>query len=238
MGGRECWVVIDPKATTMKSIKRSLIMMTAMVIISNVLCAQSYWDEAPSSKKSNDEIRTVFKSGSVGGYGAISNKFTTIHGEFANMPEIYGGVFIGKKFLIGLGGSATTNYIKVPEGESAYPELRMSYLYGQAGLVHEWIIASNSPVHVVFHWFNGAGFELQYERNYHDAYDPGYHAKSTDPSWYFVTEPGIQLELNLFKWMRLSPGVSYRIVHNTKTDSRNGDLTGVSGNFTLKFGKF
>jgi hypothetical protein len=208
------------------------------VAFSASVFAQEYWEEKSSRKNSSDEIRTVFKNSNYGGYAAFSNKFTAIHGQFANMPEIYGGIFIGRKFLVGISGSATTNYIKVPDDKSIRPDLRMSHIYGQAGLVNEFVWGSNSPVHAVFHWFNGAGFELQYERDYSGLDEPNVNSISTDPAWYYVTEPGIQLEINLFKWMRLSPGVSYRMVYNTGIDAINEDISGISGNITLKFGKF
>ena len=45
-----------------------------------------------ASNASGQEIESLFKSDAPsGGYGAISNKFTTINGEYANIVEVYGG---------------------------------------------------------------------------------------------------------------------------------------------------
>lgn len=192
-----------------------------------------------SQAQSTNEVKTIFHAGPSGGYGAISNKFTSVYGSFANMPEIYGGWFVNKKFLIGLGGGATTNYIPVPVSESVAPAKRMTYLYGQAGLVNEIVLASHSPVHPVIHWFNGAGFSLQYERPEWDNLDAtNYSQEPEDLQWFYVTEPGIQIELNLFKWMRLSPGFSYRFAFDNKTRSINKEVSGPSASIALKFGKF
>lgn len=189
--------------------------------------------------QSSDEVKTIFHAGPSGGYGVINNKFTSLYGSFANMPEIYGGWFINKKFLIGIGGGATTNYIPVPVVDSVDPTKRMSYLYGQAGLVNEFVLASNSPIHPVIHWFNGAGFSLQYERpEWDDFEDTSYSQEAEDLQWFYITEPGIQIELNLFKWMRLSPGFSYRFAYDNKTRSINKDVSGPSASIALKFGKF
>lgn len=189
--------------------------------------------------QSTGEVKTIFHAGPSGGYGAISNKFTSVYGNFANMPEVYGGWFINKKFLIGIGGGATTNYIPVALAESVAPTKRMSYLYGQAGLVNEFVLASNSPIHPVIHWFNGAGFSLQYERpEWNDLESANYSQEAEDLHWFYITEPGIQLELNLFKWMRLSPGFSYRVAFDNTTRSVNKDVSGPSASITLKFGKF
>lgn len=196
--------------------------------------------EALAQDKAPDEIKTIFKSSKgSGGYAALSNKFTSIQGSFANMPEVYGGWFVGKKLLIGIGGGATTNYIPVPLAESSRPTQRMSYLYGQAGLVNEWVIASNSPIHPVLHVFNGAGFTLQYNRPRWDELDnTPYHEEVDDINWYYVCEPALQVELNLFKWMRLSPGLSYRFAYDNSKRALNKNVSGPSLSLAMKFGKF
>ena len=62
---------------------------------------------------------------------------------------------------------------------------------------------------------------------------------SHDENWFYVLEPGAQLEMNLFRWLRFSPGISYR-----KTYGSNGlglsdnDLSNWSYNLTLKIGGF
>jgi hypothetical protein len=173
-------------------------------------------------------------------YGAISNKFTYINGDFANMVEVYGGWYVNHKLLIGAGAAATTNYIEVPKAYSTRPDLRMSYEYGQVGFVTEYAIASNRAVHVTLHLMTGAGFTLQYERpewgdwEYYD-----YHYYDHDENWFFVVEPGVQVELNLLRWMRFSPGVSYRFTDGSDAAGlSDSDLRGMSLNLTLKFGKF
>lgn len=188
----------------------------------------------------SEGVRTLFSSPhKSGGYGAISNKFTTINGGFANMPEIYGGWFVGKKFLLGVGGGATTNFIRVPQAVSASPGERMSYMYGQFGMVNEFVIASNSPIHPVIHMFNGSGFSLQYERPHWDDYynyDPELDDDVHDLRWYYISEVGVQIELNFFRWMRVSPGVSYRFAFDGS--KMNDDISGPSVSLAMKFGKF
>jgi len=184
------------------------------------------------------EIQTLFKTGRSGGYGAISNKFTTIRGDYANMVEVYGGWYTNSKFLLGLGGAAVTNNIPVPLEHSTVPTSDMSYIYSQFGLVTEYVVGSNNVMHVVFHLFSGAGFTGQYER-YHGDDDYDFDRSDLDENWFFVAEPGVQVELNIFKWMRFSPGVSYRAT--VGSDGRgltDRDLSDVSYNVTLKFGKF
>ncbi|MFO0505226.1 MAG: hypothetical protein ACK5X6_00070 [Chryseotalea sp.] len=205
-------------------------------ILTSILITLSLLVRAQAQQENN--IRTIFTHGKSGGYGAINNKFTSIHGEFANIVEVYGGWYINQRFLLGVGGGATTNFIKVPASESIAPNERMSYMYGQAGMVNEYVLGSNSPVHAVIHWFNGAGFQLQYNRpNFYNDYDYNYRDINSDTEWFYVTEPGIQVELNLFKWMRVSPGVSYRFAFEDG-GKLNNDISGFNASLAFKFGKF
>lgn len=186
------------------------------------------------------EMQTLFKSEGMshGGYGVISNKFTTIDGEFANLVEVYGGWFINHKLMLGAGGGGTTNFIRVPESESRFPGRNVTYQYSQAGFVMEYVVGSRKAVHAVFHMFTGGGFSFQYVRGDDHYYDYDYH-DIRDENWFVVVEPGVQVELNLFRWMRFSPGVSYRFVTNSDSGYLTNDkLSGMSVNLSMKFGKF
>lgn len=184
------------------------------------------------------QIQTIFRPGRAGAYGALSNKFTTLGGEFANITEAYGGVFINRQLMVGFGAAGSTNYIPVLPENSARPGARMSYGYGQAGLVGEYVLGSNRAVHFVFHMFAGVGFTTQYERwpsDYDWQTPEGIH----DANWFFVAEPGVQVEFNLLRWLRFSPGVTYRNAYNsTARGLSDSDLSAWSYNVTLKIGKF
>jgi hypothetical protein len=185
------------------------------------------------------DIQTIFRNGRVGGYGALSNKFTTLGGEFANLSEVYGGVFINRKFMLGIGAAGATNYIPVLPENSAQPGARMSYGYGQARLVTEYVLGSNRAMHVVFHLFAGVGFTTQYERWHSRDYNWQAPATIYDSNWFLVAEPGVQLEFNLLRWLRFSPGVSYRQAYNSGARGLTDDsLSAWSYNATLKIGKF
>jgi hypothetical protein len=63
--------------------------------------------------------------------------------------------------------------------------------------------------------------------------------ESRDTNWFFVAEPGVQLEVNVFKWMRFSPGISYRAAFGSDgLGMKDSDISNISYNATLKFGKF
>jgi hypothetical protein len=190
----------------------------------------------------SQEIQTVFKKGtSSGGYGAISNKFTTINGEYANLSEVYGGWYVNHRFMLGLGAAGVTNNLKVPAEFSADPSRNLSYGYGQFGLMTEYVVASNKRIHVVFDLFSGAGFTMQYPRYdwKNNNYNNDTNDQVFDENWFFVAEPGVQVEINLLKWMRFSPGISYRAAFGSNAAGlTDNSLSNVSYNATLKFGKF
>ncbi|MBL7740577.1 MAG: hypothetical protein JNK14_15265 [Chitinophagaceae bacterium] len=172
-----------------------------------------------------------------GGYGTLTNKLTTIRGDFANISGIYGGWFINHQFMIGLGAAASTNNIKVPLQYSTDPSQNRTYQYGQFGLMTEYVIASHKTFHVVLQAFGGAGFTMQYQR--HRWPSNPVIDDVTDENWFVVAEPGVQLEMNVFKWMRFSPGVSYRAAFGSDAAGlKDKDLSAVSYNATLKFGRF
>lgn len=188
------------------------------------------------------EIQTLFKKSGIrksGGYASIGNQFTTINGDFANMPSIYGGWFINRKFLVGLGMAATTNHIPVPLQYSENPLRKMTYQYGQFGLMTEYVAASSRLIHLNFNLLTGAGFALQYDRQNINEWDFGNDKEDTCADFFFVMEPGIQVEFNLLKWMRFSPGVSYRRAFGSNVAGLSDrTLSNVSYNVSLKFGKF
>lgn len=205
------------------------IVLIAFILAASVAVAQ------------NGNVHTVFKRGVLnsGGYGAITNKFTTIRGKFANISGLYGGWYINHKLLIGASMEAVTNNIRVPQIYSADPARGMSYEYGQFGLMTEYVIGSDKPVHLALQLFSGAGFTLQYQRyGLHSGYS-SYPDDTHDENWFFVAEPGVQLEVNLLKWMRFSPGVSYRASFGSDgMGLKDKDIRNFSYSATLKFGKF
>lgn len=56
---------------------------------------------------------------------------------------------------------------------------------------------------------------------------------------FFVVEPGLEVEINVTRFFKIGVGASYRFVRESDlTLVSNDDLSGFSGGFSLKFGKF
>ena len=206
--------------------------VVAFISLSGLVQAQDY------------AIKTIFNNRGGrpnGGYVALNNKFSTIDGEFANIVEVYGGWYVNHQWLIGLEGAASTNDIPVPAEHSTLPGYKMTYEYVQCGLMTEYVFGSDKAVHIALQFFAGAGLTFQYNRpdwQNEDFWDdiPDYNH---DENWFYVAEPGVKVELNVFRWLRLCPGISYRKVYNSKGQGlTDDDLSSPAINLGLKIGRF
>ena len=175
-----------------------------------------------------------------GGFGGPDWKMTKIYGDMGLMVGGKGGWIIDHKMFIGGGGYGLVNEIPAPVADR--------YLnFGYGGVVVGGIIGSDKVVHACVSALIGGG-GVNYRKHWEDMNghwdDDIYYYDDSDPDFisndnFFVIEPGVDLELNVAKFMRITFGVSYRIVNGLEgKDLENSDLSGVSANIMLKFGKF
>jgi hypothetical protein len=219
------------------------ILLTAMVLT-------GFW--ATAQEENNQEIRTLFSNNgkqTVGGYGGLS----TGYGQINKLDAIFfggeGAVIINHSIALGLGGhgfmTETVNDANLGE---AY-----EFAGGYGGLIIEPIIGARNPVHVTFPMLIGAGGigYVKHWADYNDNYD--YENYDEDSDAFFVFEPGVELEFNLVKFMRIAITGSYRFTSNVDLKYRDtvlnpsyentsiapGDLLrGYKIGMTMKFGKF
>ena len=72
-----------------------------------------------------------------------------------------------------------------------------------------------------------------------DNTDNTYKDAIEDNTAFIVLEPGVELEMNMFKYFRMAFGVYYRYTSDLHLDYSDPDLlTGLSYGVTLKLGKF
>ena len=169
-----------------------------------------------------------------GGFGAIVVKFTTINSEFAVVMGARGGWIINHTFSLGLAGYGLANNVHSrvlgPRGERF---VNMGY----GGLDLEYVVNSDRLVHISFHSLIGAG-GLGFRRAWDEDWDNG-PFDSQHYNAFFIAEPGVNVDLNVISWFRLSAGMSYRYISGvTSGASSNSDLKGPSGMLTLRFGSF
>jgi hypothetical protein len=161
--------------------------------------------------------------------------YAQIDGTDAVLVGARGAWVINHSLAIGLGGYGFTNNIYVDDIIDG-SEVFLAGGYG--GLYIEPIILPRSPIHIAVPvLIGGGGLALIQDYFHSNTSNPEYY--SVDENAFFIVEPGIEIELNLVKFMRLGLAVTYR--HTEGLDLYKTDpevLNGFSGGISLKFGKF
>ncbi len=162
-----------------------------------------------------------------GGYGALQLKFLEIDDEPRFMLGGAGGWILNHHFVIGAGGYGLTT-------EHYEDEFHMGY----GGLLLGYVTNPNAPVHVNFDVLFGMGV-ASYRR-----LESGYFDDYEDKGFY-VFEPGISLEFNIYRYFRIETGISYLFINDLKRpssytykDYSEKDLEGWTGNISFKLGLF
>ncbi|MFP4368094.1 MAG: hypothetical protein ACOC2K_00975 [Bacteroidota bacterium] len=182
---------------------------------------------------------TLFGDGDVtiGGFGGPVIGVTSLNGEPGLMIGGRGAVVINKSIAIGGGGWGLST-MNIKEQIDFLDERRDVYLtMGYGGLNFEYIHNADKAYHFSTMLHVGWG-AVQYhdEFEFGDDVEDDYDRYGSDS--FFVLEPSVNFEVNMFKWMKVGIGGSYRFVSGV--DNYHGledsDLSGLSGALTFKFG--
>lgn len=199
-------------------------------------------------KSGTQEMRTLFGNDGQtthGGYGAIMIDYSQIDGKDAVVVGGRGGWIINHRFVIGMGGKGIASTISYPWDNA--PDIYKPKYYlngGYGGLLLEANLMPFSPVNVSIPVIiGGGGVAYSQQYNYSNNWDNS-NWYTYDASAFFVVEPGIEVNLNLVKFMRLSFGGYYRFTSGLDLEDPYGNkaetdiLDGFSAGISLKFGKF
>ena len=166
-----------------------------------------------------------------GGFGGPAVKFTKIDGDFGVLVGGRGGWIINDSFVLGAGGYGLANedhFNRDVDGTGDPQRLLMGY----GGLELEYIIRPQEVAHISLAVLVGAGGTAWESRRW----NPGWEDE-TDA--FFITEPTLNVLLNVTKHFRVGFGASYRFVEDVELSGlQDGDLSGPAGVVTLKFGGF
>jgi len=216
--------------------KFSVLFVLAMIAI-NVMAQE---DEGTSA----NQIQTIFgrnKDTRIGWFLGTENVYTQFGSRNVYMSGLSAGIIINRELTIGFSGTGWTNrnglyYNNILGNEGAYLE------GGFGRVLLEYTLNPESPVHITFPVMIGAGAasyvssheEYDWEDNEWDDEN-----EVLDTDCFVSFEPGSRAEVNVFRFMRLNAGVSYRYVGdleilNTPSDRMN-NLAATVG---LKFGRF
>ncbi len=224
--------------------KKFFCVLVLGVISGFSMMAQTVSDQQ-SSSKDDGEIKTLFhKSGhpmKIGYYISPESAYTQFDGKDVFMAGLSFGAIIDHFFSVGLAASGIVN-----PGNLWYDNVKDSagaYLYGAyGGLKFEFRVFPAYPVHVNFPiLIGGGGMAFNTDMYHHDGQNNNDNYNGTTLDWdaFFVVEPGVMLELNLVKFMRVDAGVSYRYTPDLDLiNTSSGLINNFNANLSLKFGKF
>lgn len=213
--------------------KNYVIRTMAAILLAAVVCL-------PASAQEDREVSTIFgsKDGKVdhGGWGGLTFGYTQVKGKDTYLMGARGGWLIDHHFTIGLAGNG---FISDKEYTEILPGTPINIAGGYGGLLLEANLFPFSPVHLTIPVIIGAGGvaytdQRWWDDNHHD-YSPG----SIDSDAFFVLEPGLEIEINIIKFLRFAVGGSYRYTSQVSMINSSGSmLRGFNGYFGLKFGSF
>ncbi len=212
---------------------KKAILFAALIVFSASVFSQE--------KSDNMEMKTLFGSNEKtthGGYGGISVNYSHIDGRDAVLVGGRGAWIINHGIGIGLAGYGFANEIKYSDKVNDKDD-NCYLIGGYGGFLIEPIFGALRPVHISIPILIGGG-GVAYNRNgWWNNDDNKWEYYTIDSSPFFVIEPGVEIELNIIKFIRIAVGGYYRYtagMNLINTDSHA--LDSFSCGITLKFGKF
>ncbi|MFZ4523387.1 MAG: hypothetical protein ACOYNC_16905 [Bacteroidales bacterium] len=230
---------------------KNVTIMIAFLFSTVALFAQ----DSPSKKESSGdfEMKTIFGNEHghlkipIGYFVELNAGYTQFGDKSVFLPGISTGMILNHHWTIGLAGSFIGNsrnlhypdvYFDSAVGSMAAANLAGGY----GGLLLEYTLFPTSAVHLSFPVMIGGGYMFYGQ--------PHQHNSSTYPNndWnggeishdhFFVVEPGVKVEMNVIKKMRIGVGVSYRYSPDFKLPNTSTELINqFTAKLSLRFGKF
>jgi len=205
-----------------------------LLMLMQILVVSMSFGQETSNTTSNEELKTIFKKPHQnGGYGGFTIGYTKISNQDALITGGRGAWIIDRGLAIGAAGygfATNANF------ENNNNEKVLAGGYG--GFMLEFIIFPTSPVHISAPLVIGGGATSVVENiNYWDPY--------ANATTFFVLMPGLEIELNVVKFFRLSAGIYYTYTSDIILNDISGDpvvpidaLRGFTIGLNFKFGKF
>jgi len=221
--------------------RNKLFFLLALSFISGIVNAQD------SLKVHQDQMNTLLtlpRISTLGIYFAPEYQYGRVAGQFTSLGGGSFMVTLNKRLGVGVGGYTTFHPYAPNEINSTSPQQFNAHYYG-ARL--EYTLFPNSKVHVSFPLLIGGGqANIDSTGNHFEGYRRGPHHgyPSGNSMSFLVVQPGINIETNVFRFMKVFAGASYRIVSGGESHTTNlsvesptlGQLQGLSFSAGIKIG--
>ena len=169
-------------------------------------------------------------------YGAVSTSYSILNNKDAVFVSVYGGWMINHKWMIGLGGYKLVNNNKRfgINPKTNKQNVRMGY----GGLMFEYRLFDSKLIHGTVNTLIGAGeISNGYLINDFRNQQVGSWEKKIKSSAFFVVQPSVNVDINLWKSFNIGVGGGYRYVTGN-TLSGISNIKAPTVNLSLKFGVF
>jgi hypothetical protein len=201
-----------------------------------------------------NKINTIFGNGSVkckiplGYFIELNAGYTQFGHKSVFLQGISMGLILDHHWTIG----TTGNFIGNPGGlhfhhfdhDSTSDSIHGANLNGgYGGLLLEYILFPESRIHISFPLMIGGGCLYYSDQEHHSDSFYSFHGWSQDNisrgNLFFVIEPGVKVEFNVVKMLRVGLGISYRYAPDLDLKHAAPDLINqFTGKLSLRFGKF
>ena len=186
----------------------------------------------------DNEIRTLSGQNSLGFYGAATVGYSQMEAKDALVIGGRAGLIFHHSTAFGLAGYGFFNNLdgyNLPAGSNAWYSLAGGY----GGVFIEPIIGATKPVHVSFPVLFGIGGAGLVRNIGPGTWEDPFNIEMPENDFFFVLEPGVDLEFNFTSFFRLAASLNYRFTSNVELIGKTPDiLQGWKFGLTFKFGKF
>jgi hypothetical protein len=184
--------------------------------------------------------RTLFEGNlDVAGFGGPEVRYTRIADQDGLMLGARGGVILNRSIVLsGAGWGMVTEIDSPPNSDGSFDIQALTDIrFGYGGFQFEYLVKPDAVAHVGLSALVGGGATQRvFDRPGRDGFRDDDDNRIGDPDGFFVFEPGVNLEVNVMRWLHMSGGVSYRIVNGVERPNlSNDDLSGISATFGVKF---
>lgn len=223
--------------------------MTSRLVLFMLICLTAQLQAqtvTPANAPADDTFRTLLhlkKIRKIGLYFAPEIQYAQFgEKEFTPASGMSAMFVLNQRFAFGMTGSMTMNPEFSPASVS--PQyLRAAY----GGLRMEWTQRPNKALHLSFPLVLGSGWanvdSVSFRRDYSGPghqHNDDFNGRSRNHAQWFVIQPGVRVEANLLRYVKVFAGADYRLAFQDEsiTNVPENALRGMTATAGLKIGFF